>query len=51
MENLPIVVILYCLAAAVVLGVMRWVEQGQPDPLLTHAWDRLPIARLRKEAA
>ena len=49
MENLPIVVILYCLAAVVVLTVMRWVEHGQPDPL--HALDRLPVARLRKEAA
>jgi hypothetical protein len=49
MENLPTVVILYCMAAVVALAVMRWVEQGQPDPL--DALDRLPVASLRKETA
>ena len=49
MENMPTLVMWYCLAAVVVLSVdalaMRWVEKGQPDPLKNL--DRLPVARLR----
>ena len=50
MENMLSVALWYCLFAIVVLTVdglaMRWVEQGQPDPL--RNLDRLPEARLRK---
>lgn len=47
MEHLQSMVMWYCVAAFVVLTVdglaMRWVEQGQPDPLKNL--DRLPVAR------
>ena len=47
MEHLQSMVIWYCVAAFVVLTVdglaMRWVEQGQPDPLKNL--DRPPVAR------
>ena len=50
MENMLNVVMWYFLAAVVVLTVdalaMRWVEQGQPDPL--QNLDRLPVARRRR---
>ena len=50
MENMLSVALWYCLAAIVVLTVdglaLRWVEQGQPDPL--RNLDRLSEARLRK---
>lgn len=50
MENMLSVALWYCLAAIVVLTVdglaMRWVEQGQPDPL--RNLDRLSEARLRE---
>ena len=50
MESMLTVVMWYFLAAVVVHTVdalaMRWVEQGQPDPLKNL--DRLTAARLRK---
>ena len=50
MENMLSVAIWYCLAAVVVLTVdglaVRWVEQGQPDPL--RNLDRPPEARRRR---